>query len=153
MYLGHKFVRPRTSRDMNGVLHKIANSNISTWGGVPLGCVRSPFGTVDFGLLEKSQNKARFWVWCFLLKSMKNIKVDPAIIFDTCTFIKLEYNYRGFYVAQSGKCLFEGSVHFCRGSCLDVPATQDRDAQQLLTLPVLSNFSPRIGFSQFCLRT
>ena len=45
---------------MNGVLHKIANSNILTWDGVPLGCPGSPFGTVDFGLLEKSQNKARF---------------------------------------------------------------------------------------------
>ena len=60
MYLGHKSVRSRTSRDMNGVLHKIANSNIFTWDGVPLGCPGSPFGTVDFGLLEKSQNKARF---------------------------------------------------------------------------------------------
>ena len=78
---------------------------------------------------------------------MKNIKVDPTITFDQTP--SLEYNYWGFYIAQSGKCLFEGSVHFCRGSCLDVPSTQDRDAQQLLTLPVLSNFSPGIGLVNF----
>ena len=65
------------------------------------------------------------------------------------TFLKLEYNYWGFCLAQSGKCPFEGSVHFCRGSCLDVPSTQDRDAQQLMTLPVLSNFSPGIGLVNF----
>ena len=82
---------------------------------------------------------------------MKNIKVDPAITFNTYTFIKLAHDYWVFYVGQSEKCLFEGSVHFC--SCLDVPSTQDRDAQQLLTLPVLSNFSPEIGLSQFCLHT
>ena len=61
------------------------------------------FGTVDFSLLEKSQNRIRqdsdFDV--FLLKSMKNMKVDPAIIFNTCTFIKLEYNYWGIYVSPS----------------------------------------------------
>ena len=55
----------------------------------------------------------------------------------------------GFIFPQVEHATFEDSVHFCRGSCLDIPSSQDRNAQQLLTLPVLSNFSPRIGLVNF----